>query len=245
MFLRTHMMEDAAGKLSEKYEFSPRFVLGYETPCGVGARVRYWTYARTTDVLSEPGNIHFEFNVLDVEATSRFKSGRSELVVGGGFRFASIENEWDEEGERRHARHHRGGRSPHADLRQCGKEWAAVCGARWSVLGGDWDGSDDGFVGLAGRQHRGAGSVRRCRVFGSHLHLRDVHGLVFEMQNWHSDVMSQTVGRRLDQAFLGPGIHAGNGLLGLPPTVNPGLVKRTSRRGTWRFLRGLRSIDTR
>jgi hypothetical protein len=210
MFLRTHMMEDVAGKLSETYEFSPRFILGYETANGVGARMRYWTYGRTTAVLNAPDDIRFEFDVLDFEATARFKSCRSELVVAGGFRFASIDTEWDEESVGLDAP----GITVAGDFRsvlcgECGREWAFVAGARWSILGGDWEGSDFGFVEPIRDdnlmvEELYAGAEYSCHYCNYVLFAR----LVFEMQNWHSDVLSQSAG--VDSiSLLGPGIHVG------------------------------------
>ncbi len=212
MMLRAHMSEDAAGKLSETYEFTPRFILGYETAEGVGARVRYWTYGRTTSVLNAPDDIRFEFDVLDFEATGKFKSCRNELVVAGGFRFASLDTNWDDEEVGLDAP----GITVAADLRtmlcgNCRQQWAAVAGARWSVLGGDWEGSDDGFVAPLRDdnvvvQEVYAGAEYSCHYCNYVLWAR----LAFEMQNWHSDVMAQTAGAD-SLSIVGPGIHVGMG----------------------------------
>jgi hypothetical protein len=210
LFLRTHFNEDVAGKLSETYEFTPRFILGYETENGVGARVRYFTYGRTTQIISGADSIRFEFDALDVEATSRFKSGRSELVAAGGFRFASIDTEWD--GER--VSIDAPGVTVAADLRtmvcgDCRQQWAAVAGARWSILGGDWEGSDSGFVEPLRDdnllvQELYFGAELSCHYSSYVLWTR----LVFEMQNWRSDVMGESAG--VDSITLvGPGIHVG------------------------------------
>lgn len=210
MFMRTHMMEDVVGKLSEKYEFTPRFILGYETENGVGARMRYFTYGRTSQVLNAEDEIRFAFDTLDFEATGRFKSCRSELVLAGGFRFASVESEWDDERVSLDAP----GITVAADLRtmfcgDCRQQWAGVAGARWSVLGGDWEGSDFGFV----EPLRDDNVVTQELYFGAEYscHYRDYvmwARLVFEIQNWHSDVMSQSAG--VDSiSLLGPGIHLG------------------------------------
>lgn len=211
LFLRTHMMENVVGKLSEKYEFTPRFILGYETENGVGARMRWFTYGRFTDVLStEDEQLRFEFSYLDFEATSKFKSGRSELVMSGGLRFAGITSELDEESVELTAP----GMTIAAEFRSmlcgdCKRQWAAVGSARWSVLGGDWEGSDDGLVS----QLRDDNIVVQEVYFGAEYscHYCDYvlwARLVLELQNWHSDVLSQDAG--VDSiSLLGPGFHFG------------------------------------
>lgn len=210
MFLRTHLMEDSAGKLSETWEFTPRFVLGYETDYGVGGRLRYFTYGRTTNVLNAPDPIRFQFDVVDFEATSRFKSCRSELVVSGGLRFAGVKTEWDEERVKLDAP----GITVAGDFRsllcgKCGQEWAAVFGARWSVLGGDWEGSDFGYAAPLRDDNLVVQEVYAGAEYSWHTHNYVVWArLVFEMQNWRSDVLSQTAGTD-SISLIGPGIHAG------------------------------------
>ena len=210
MFLRAHMMENVVGKLSEKYEFSPRFVLGYETAQGVGARVRYWTYGRTATILNAPEDIRFEFDVLDIEATSRFKSCRSELVVGGGFRFANVETSWDDESVSIDAP----GITVAADLRtlifsNCGREWAAVFGARWSILGGDWEGSDNGLIEPVRDDNVVAQELYAGVEYSQHFRNYVMFTrLVFEMQNWHSDALSESTGAD-SIGLIGPGLHVG------------------------------------
>jgi hypothetical protein len=204
-------MEEAAGKLSEKYEFTPRFVWGYESPAGVGLRGRYWTYGRTTPNLdSNEDPLRFEFQVLDLEGTSSFRSDRSELTLAGGFRWADIVIEEDDDAI--------GSDLPgitlavdgrHAVCRGCNWHWAGVCGARWSMLGGDWEGDDNVLVEetrddnlVVTEIYGGVEFLRRC---GS----CDVYArAVFEVQNWHSDA----IGDASDTdsiSFVGPGVHAG------------------------------------
>jgi hypothetical protein len=212
LFLRSHMMEDTVGKLSETYEFTPRFILGYETAEGVGARARYFTYGRETTVLNAPENIRFEFDVFDVEATAKFQSCRNELVVAGGFRFASWDTDWDGEEVGIDAP----GITVAADFRtmacgDCRTQWAVVGGARWSALGGDWEGSDFGLVeplrddNIVVQELYG-GVEYSCHYCNYVMWAR----LVFEMQNWHSDVLSQSAGAD-SLTLLGPGIHVGMG----------------------------------
>jgi len=210
MFLRPHLAEYSAGKLSEKYELAPRFVVGYESAGGVGARARYWTYGRTSAILNEDADIRFEFDVLDIEATSRFRTKRSELVLGGGFRFATVDINLDGES----VSNNMPGLTFAADARtyicgDCKREWSAVYGGRFSLLGGDWDGSEDGLIEpvrddnvVTQELYAGVEYVERfgtCNVFTR---------LVFEMQNWHSDALAQSAGAD-SIGLVGPGIHAG------------------------------------
>jgi hypothetical protein len=210
MLLRTHMNEDVIGKLSEKYEFTPRFILGWENEDGVGARLRYFTYGRGTQSLNSPEEIHFDFSYVDAEATGRFKSGRSELVASGGFRLASVDTEFDDEEVDLDAP----GITMAADLRtmvcgDCRRQWAVVAGARWSVLGGDWEGDDDGFVEPIRDdnlvvQEMYFGTEYSCHYCNSVLWAR----LLFEIQNWRSDVMGESAG--VDSVSLvGPGFQFG------------------------------------
>ena len=60
LWIRPHVNEDFAGKLSEEHNFSSRYVLGYEDACGIGARVRYWNYDHAQDVLTDGDTIRFE-----------------------------------------------------------------------------------------------------------------------------------------------------------------------------------------
>jgi hypothetical protein len=210
MFLRAHVTEFSAGKLSEKYELSPRFVIGYETARGVGARLRYWTYGRTSNILNDAAEVRYEFSAFDIEATSRFQTCRSELVVAGGLRFASAEVDWDGESVDADLP----GVTVAADLRtlfcsKCGREWAGVAGARWSILGGDWEGSDDALI----TPIRDDNVVVQELYFGVEYsqHFRDCvffSRLVLEMQNWHSDAAAQSAGAD-SIGFVGPGIHIG------------------------------------
>lgn len=211
MFLRPHMLEEAVGKLSEKYEFSPRFILGYEGPAGMGGRVRYWTFGRTTPNLTEPEDpLRLKFDIIDLEGTYRLGTSRVELEVGGGFRWATMEA-------------HVGDDSIGAEMpgitfsadarglicRDCCSAWTAVAGARWAILGGDWQGDDLAFL-ESNRDdnmftHEFYGGFEYTRHFGQYdLFAR----FVFEVQNWHSDNMSQT-GTTDSISFVGPGLHIG------------------------------------
>jgi hypothetical protein len=209
MWLRAHLLEDAVGKLSEKYEWSPRLVAGYENAHGIGGRGRWWHYSHETPILGGD-DIRFRFDVIDVEATSRFAMRKADLVVSGGMRWADVEVEFDDDAISTGAP----GLTAAADLRvelcrKCNAQWAAIGGARFSTLGGDWDG-DGGFIDdvrddniTVQELYIGAEYTYQTKG-GYHLFTR----LTYEIQNWHSDAFSQDAGAD-SVGFVGPGIHAG------------------------------------
>jgi hypothetical protein len=211
-FLRVHFMEGGAGKLSEKYELSPRFTVGYEGSGLIDGRVRYWIYDRATPLLGG-GAVRFDFDVWDIEATHRLKVGRSSAALAVGMRLASIDLvdvDGDEVG------------SDMLGMTFAADAYTPVCnfeggliswvyGARLSILGGDWNGDqtsdfieaplrDDNVV--ADEIYVGIQYARRFRDYD--LRAR----LAFEMQNWHSDALAQNAGTD-SVGFLGPGIQVG------------------------------------
>jgi hypothetical protein len=209
-WMRAHVMENAIGKLSEKYELSPRFILAYDDAHGAGARVRYWLYGRWTPNLGDPDeDIRFEMNVLDFEATKRFRTERADLIVAGGMRWADMEIAFDDDD----VQGDMPGLTAAADLRvslcrDCRREWAVVGGTRWSLLGGDWEGSggfidpvrDDNIV----VQELYTGVEYYCTYGDYDLFAR----LKYEMQNWHSDAIAQASGTD-SIGFLGPAFEFG------------------------------------
>lgn len=209
-FMRPHVSEEAVGKLSEKYELSPRFIGGYESASGLGGRARYWTYGRTTQNLDDPNDgLRFEFDVIDVEGTHRFRSGRTDLVVAGGFRWTNIDIEFQDE----EISAEMPGITFAADVRSvlcggCRNEWSGVCGVRWSLLGGDWEGDDslieetrDDNISV---QEIYGGFEYLCHHRGYDLYAR----LIFEVQNWHSDALGE--GADVDSiGFIGPAVQVG------------------------------------
>jgi hypothetical protein len=211
MWLRSHVMESAVGKLSEKYEISPRFVVGYENAGGVGGRIRYWHYGRVTPNLTNPADaLRLEFDVLDLEGTARFGNDRSELVVAGGMRWADARIELGGES----VANDMPGITFAADLRTiiCRQrcwEWASLAGARWSILGGDWEGSNSGFI-MPTRDD----NLTVTEIYGGVEYVKHYRGfdayarLVFEVQTWHSDAASQSAGAESIN-FIGPGLHLG------------------------------------
>jgi hypothetical protein len=209
MWLRAHLLEDAVGKLSEQYKWSPRVVAGYENAQGIGARGRWWHYGHETPILSGD-DIRFRFDVIDAEGTARFAMKKADLVVSAGARWADIEVEFDDDAISTGAI----GLTAAADVRReicagCNSQWAAIGGIRLSTLGGDWDGSggfiddvrDDNIV--CQELYAGFEYTQRTKA-GHDIFMR----LTFEMQNWHSDAFSQDAGAD-SVGFVGPGAHLG------------------------------------
>jgi hypothetical protein len=214
MFLRPHLTDQVVGvgKFSEKYEFSPRFVLSITNLCDLDGRIRYWHYDRGTNV-SAGGDVRLQFDVLDIEGTHRFGVGKSRITLAGGLRLASVQLT-----------------DPTGDI--CDSDMIGltvagdgltplfcnqsgycgwVYGARLSLLGGDWSGNpnsaflvqnfeDDNM--LVTELYAGGEVARRCGA-------ATVRGrLLFEMQNWRSDVLAQNAGVQ-SIGMLGPALQIG------------------------------------
>ncbi len=209
-FLRAHVNEDVVGKLSEQYEWSPRFILGYEDACGVGARLRYWRYANYSPEVGGGGGLRFDFNVTDIELTNRFQGRNTDIVFAGGFRYASTDIEAGTGTDGADLI----GLTMAVDLKtllccDCGSTWSWVYGGRVSILGGDWDGNgplidtevrDDNVM-----VYEMYGGVEYgCNYCGNDIFAR----LAFEMQNWHSDVLGSNSATD-SIGFIGPGFHFG------------------------------------
>ncbi len=208
-WMRTHINEDVVGKLSEQYKFTPRLIMGYEDPNGVGARIRYWRYNHTTETVRNRDEIVLDFTTVDFEATSRFQTRRTDLVLAGGFRW--FDGEIGSDG--RAVNSQMPGFTVAGDLRSvfcgnCRSQWATVGGARWSILGGNWEGRsglvdptrDDNLV----VQELYGGVEYACHRGGMDIYTR----LVLEVQNWRSDV----IGNQTDTdsiGLIGPGVHFG------------------------------------
>jgi hypothetical protein len=212
IWMRAHLMEDAIGKLSEQYKFSPRLVMGYEDPCGIGARLRYWHYDHTTEILGTNDDITFQFGVADIEVTSRFAIRKTDVVISGGGRWASIDVGLNDDFVNTDMMM---GLTVAADVRTqicggCNKQWAGIAGGRWSTLGGNWEGSGQGFVpsvrddNIVVQELYGGVEYMCCTKRGRILYAR----LTFEIQNWHSDAAAQLAGTD-SIGFVGPGIHVG------------------------------------
>jgi len=212
-FLRLHLMEEAVGKLSEKYEFSPRFIAGFMGLGPIDGRVRYWLYGRETQTLGgDDEAIRLEFEVLDLEGTHHFAGQRSEVVLAAGLRLANIELTDDDDAD---AGTDLLGLTLAADGRtQLGSfdagRLAWVYGGRLSILGGDWGGDeehdlieervrDDNVV--VHELYAGLEFARHYR----NLQLRA--RLAFELQNWHSDVLAENDAGSI--GIVGPGVRVG------------------------------------
>ncbi len=211
IFLRPHVSSDVAGKLRENYEYSPRFILGYETPSGLGARGRYWTYSHTTSTVGGSNSLGLDFDVIDVEGTARFSSQRADLLVSGGVRWAHIVVEEDNEDA---VGTEMPGITFAADgrLRLCGtcsSQWSAVAGARWSLLGGDWKGDSNNVIEPTFDDNVNVQEIYGGVEYLRHLGSCDVYArAVFEVQNWHSDALGATTSTD-SLGFIGPSIQAG------------------------------------
>jgi hypothetical protein len=212
MFLRAHLMEEGFGKLSEKYEFSPRFIFGFTDVVGLNGRIRYWTYGRENRVLND-GNVRLEFDVWDIEGTHHFAGRRSVVALAAGVRFAQINLSDQDDDE---AGTDLLGLTMAADgFTPCFTSSAGsvgfVYGGRLSLLGGDW-GHDDNHDFVTDRHrddnvvvHELYAGIECSRCYRScNVHAR----LAWEMQNWHSDVISDST--NIDTiALLGPGLQIG------------------------------------
>jgi hypothetical protein len=211
MALRTHFSEDPLGKLGEKYELSERMIVGMENENGIGGRVRYWTYDRTTPNLQGGSSLRADFDVIDFEGTTRFGTQNFDLMLSGGVRWADIKIDID----RGRCRNDMPGASFGLDLRgiicrDChnGLVWRSVSGARLSVFGGDWELSR----GLIGSMRDD--NIMVTEIYGGVECTHCCHGhdlyarLVFETQNWRSDALGESTG--IDSiGFVGPGLNLG------------------------------------
>jgi hypothetical protein len=211
--LRTHIGESAHGKLSEKYEVSPRITIGFNETDKIDGRVRYWHYSQDTPILGG-GRIDVEMDVLDVEATNLWGTPRFEVLMGGGLRMAGIDvtdaNNDAAGADLLGMTIFAEGRTPLCNYQDGRIAW--VFGGRLSILGGDWGGdAGNNFTGGSYQDDNlvvhelHAGVVYGVRRFDYDFHAR----LGFEIQNWHSDALSQTGGDSI--GFLGPGFQVGAG----------------------------------
>lgn len=210
--LRTHFSEDPLGKLGEHYELSERIMIGVEKPNGIGGRIRYWSYDRTTPNLQGGSPLGADFSVTDFEGTTNFTTQSFDLTLAGGIRFADIRLDTD-------TGHVRSNQMPGAtialDLRgiicgdeTAGCEWHSISGARLSILGCDWR-SDNGIIGetrddnITAMEVYGGFECSHC-IRGHELNLR----IIFEAQNWRSDALGENTG--IDSiGFVGPGMTFG------------------------------------
>jgi hypothetical protein len=225
LWIRPHVSEDWVGKLSNDYDFSTRTVIGYESCCGIGARLRWWQYDHTVNV-EDPDTIGMDVQVVDLEATNRLFFYNSNVLLGGGLRYAH----WtlrDQDGVP--VSLDALGLTFAADAftplcGRCAHRLGFVYGARWSILGGDWTGdnniidtvvtdevNDDNL--LVTELYAGLG-YWYCRQ-GCDLFARTT----IEMQNWRSDVLGEpdigngiapnSIGSTNSIGFIGLGLQLG------------------------------------
>jgi hypothetical protein len=212
-FLRAHLMENFAGKLSEQYEFSPRVIVGFAGTGVVDGRARYWHYGRDTQILDGGGSIRIDFDVVDLEVTRTVELSKSALQFAAGLRTANIQlgdNDDDTAGCDLL------GMTMAADFhtllcRARQGEFVGMCGARLSILGGDWgqDGGHDFIPSQLQDDNWVVDELYAGIAYETCYRRVDLHAqLGFEMQNWHSDALSQFAGGD-SIGFLGPGIEIG------------------------------------
>jgi hypothetical protein len=212
-FFRAHITENDLGKLSEKYELSPRFILGFHELGPVSLRARYWIYGRNTPLLGGGGSIRLDLDVLDVEATQRIELRHAELVVAAGARLARIElsdlNGDEAAADIRGLTFATDGRT--ALVSHGGGIINGIYGGRVSILGGNWGrDADHDIIDQPYRddnvlvQELYGGFEYACCHNGVNWHAR----AAFEMQNWRSDVLSDRVDFGTI-SFIGPGIRVG------------------------------------
>jgi hypothetical protein len=211
LFYRVHVTDQVVGKLSEKYELSPRFTLDFRNIGPLDGRLRYWNYARDTNV-SGAADAHFEWEVFDIETVHYFEGRRSQLALSAGIRFVDIEivdpNDNEADSYMLGLTMAADGLTPVLRMRNgyCG--W--VYGGRISILGGDWR-SDAGSAFVNGR-------FRDDNTFVSELYLgaecarccgrTTVRGrLLWDMQNWRSDALADSSVESI--SFIGPALQLG------------------------------------
>jgi hypothetical protein len=176
-----------------------------------------WNFILFADaaVNASPGksSIRINFDVLDIEALHHFAARKSELTLSAGLRLAGIhltDTAFQECGTNLIGLTVAGdGMTPLGNFP--GGHFGLVYGGRLSILGGNWGGDDNSqFVDQQTRNdnvlvhelYGGVELARRCRML-------DVHArLMFEMQNWHSDVLAQDAGLESIGIF-GPALQLG------------------------------------
>jgi hypothetical protein len=208
---RTHFGEAAVGKLAEKYELAEKITLGVENEMGIGGRIRYWTYDRTTPNLGPGSDLRADFDVIDFEGTTHFGTSWFDIAFSSGIRWADIKIDIDSG----RCRNDMPGGCFGIDVRglMCrdskrGLVWRSVSGARWSIFGGDWE-LQNGLIeytrddNLTVSEIYGGLECTKC-VSGRDVYAR----LVFEAQNWRSDALGEATD--VDSiTFIGPGFNLG------------------------------------
>jgi hypothetical protein len=78
---------DAANPAQLKFEPSLRYVLGYQSAEGLGARVRYWSYDHGAGTNFGTG-LGLRYRTIDAEMTQAVDFRRWQLLISGGLRYA-------------------------------------------------------------------------------------------------------------------------------------------------------------
>jgi hypothetical protein len=164
---------------------------------------------------ASPGkqSIKITFDVLDIEALHHFAARKSELTLSAGLRLAGLhltDTDWQKSSTNLIGLTMAGdGMTPLGEFP--GGHFGIVYGGRLSILAGNWGGDDNSqFVNQQTRNdnvlvHELYGGVELARRCGP---LDVSTRLLFEMQNWHSDVLAQNAG--LDSiGIFGPALQFG------------------------------------
>ena len=225
LWIRPHVNEDWVGKLSESHHLSTRTTLGYENCCGLGVRARYWHFDHTIDVL-DPAEIGVNVEVVDLEITNRIGFRTTDVMLGGGFRYAhwtltdddGVPVDLDAYGLTMAA----DGRTPLCHY--CANQWSFIYGARWSILGGDWRG-DSNIIDTVVTPEVRDDNLLVNELYAGIEHMYRWNGYTLfsrgtaEMQNWRSDVLGEpeigngigpnSIGSTNSISFIGVGLGIG------------------------------------
>lgn len=211
MAQRTHFGEEAVGKLAEKYELAEKIILGVENEKGIGGRIRYWSYDRTTPNLAGGSDLRADFDVIDFEGTTRFGTSWFDLTLSSGIRWADIKIDIDSG----RSRNDMPGGCFGLDVRglmcrDCERNlvWRSISGARFSIFGGDWE-LQRGLI-----EYTRDDNITVSEIYGGIECTKCYNGremyarLVFEAQNWRSDALGEATD--VDSiTFIGPGVNLG------------------------------------
>lgn len=122
--------------------------IGYESPEGVGLRVKFWGFA-DNDIRTFSGDVELGAARLDIDFYKRIYIENAELVVGGGTESASLEYRFPD--AHTHADFTGGGVTAFGEAWYPLARWrktdlGSVARARVSVLSGDWNNHGTSFI---------------------------------------------------------------------------------------------------
>jgi len=83
----------AGNVFDNEYGWGHRFILGYDTGDGIGARLRYWMFnhGNTTNPPPPLNSINIDMDALDAEVTLNEQMRNWDILVTGGVRYARAE----------------------------------------------------------------------------------------------------------------------------------------------------------